>query len=102
MQTMASKGLRLLTLAIALIALGGDAQAIQKTRVQDTLFNADGSTVRGSVTIEWKGFTAADGTTITTNSLKIRIVRGVLLTDLVPNENATPSGTTYRATYFVR
>ena len=86
-------------LAIALIALGRDAQAIQKTRVQDTLFNADGSTVRGSVTIEWKGFTAADGTTITTNSLKIRIVRGVLLTDLVPNENATPSGTTYRATY---
>ena len=99
MQTMESKGLRVLMLAIALIALGRDAQAIQKTRVQDTLFNADGSTVRGSVTIEWKGFTAADGTTITTNSLKIRIVRGVLLTDLVPNENATPSGTTYRATY---
>ena len=101
MQTFKSKGLRLLTLAIALIALGRDAQAIQKTRVQDTLFNADGSTARGSVTIEWKGFTAGDGTTITTNSLKIRIVRGVLLSDLVPNENATPSGTTYKATYLL-
>ena len=93
------KGASTPDLSDTLIALGRDAQAIQRTRVQDTLFNADGSTARGSVTIEWKGFTAADGTTITTNSLKIRIVRGVLLSDLVPNENATPSGTAYKATY---
>ena len=96
-----SWGLRLLMLVIALISLGRDAQAIQKTRIQDTLFNADGSTAQGSVTIEWKGFTAADGSTITTNSLRVRIVQGVLLTDLVPNENATPSGTAYQATYLL-
>ena len=99
MRKIESRGLWLLTLAIALIALGRDAQAIQKTQVQDTLFNADGSTAQGAVTIEWKGFTAADGSTITTNSLKVRIIHGVLLTDLVPNENATPAGTTYQATY---
>ena len=99
MRKIESRGLWLLTLAIALIALGRDAQAIQKTQVQDTLFNADGSTAQGTVTIEWKGFTAADGSTITTNSLKVRIIHGVLLTDLVPNENATPTGTTYQATY---
>ena len=99
MQKIKSRGLPLLTLAIVLMALGRDAHAIPRTRIQDTLFNADGSTAQGSVTIKWKGFTASDGSTITTNSLKIRIVQGVLLTDLVPNENATPAGTTYQATY---
>ena len=99
MRKIRSRGLRLLTLVIVLMALGRDAHAIPMTRVQDTLFNADGSTAQGSVTIEWKGFTASDGSTITTNSLKIRIVQGVLLTDLVPNENATPTGTAYKATY---
>ena len=99
MRKIGSRGLRLLTLVIVLMALGRDAHAIPMTRVQDTLFNADGSTAKGSVTIEWKGFTASDGSTITTNSLKIRIVQGVLLTDLVPNENSTPTGTTYKVTY---
>lgn len=99
MRKIGSRGLRLLTFVIVLVALGRDAHAIPMTRVQDTLFNADGSTAQGSVTIEWKGFTASDGSTITTNSLKIRIVQGVLLTDLVPNENSTPTGTTYKATY---
>ena len=99
MQKIKSTGLPLLTLAIVWMALGRDAHAIPRTRIQDTLFNADGSTAQGSVTIKWKGFTASDGSTITTNSLKIRIVQGVLLTDLVPNENATPAGTKYTATY---
>ena len=99
MRKIGSRGLRLLTLVIVFMALGRDAHAIPMTRVQDTLFNADGSTAQGSVTIEWKGFTASDGSTITTNSLKIRIVQGVLLTDLVPNENSTPAGTTYKVTY---
>ena len=99
MQKIKSRGLPLLTLAIVLMALGRDAHAIPRTRIQDTLFNADGSTAQGSVTIEWKGFTASDGSTITTNSLKIPVVHGVLLTDLVPNENATPTGTAYTATY---
>ena len=74
-------------------------QAIPKTTIQDTLFNADGSKVQGSVTLNWNGFTASDGTTLVTNSVKVKIVQGVLVVDLVPNENATPAGTTYKATY---
>ena len=101
MRKIGSRGLRLLTLVIVLVVFGRDAHAIPTTRVQDTLFNADGSTAQGSVTIEWKGFTASDGSTITTNSLKIRIVQGVLLTDLVPNENSTPAGTAYTVTYLL-
>ena len=79
------------------VFLPASLQGIPKTTIQDTLFNADGSKVQGSVTLNWNGFTASDGTTLVTNSVKVKIVQGVLVVDLVPNENATPAGTTYPA-----
>ena len=94
-------GSRLLPPALVFVALTGYAQAITTTRIQDTLFNADGSKVKGRLTIEWKGFTASDGTTLATSSVKVRIVQGVLIVDLVPNDNSTPPGTSYTVTYLL-
>ena len=92
-------GIRLFICGMLSVFLPASLQGIPKTTIQDTLFNADGSKVQGSVTLNWNGFTASDGTTLVTNSVKVKIVQGVLVVDLVPNENATPAGTTYKATY---
>ncbi len=94
-------GSRLLPPALVFVALAGYAQAITTTRIQDTLFNADGTKVKGRLTIEWKGFTASDGTTLATSSVKVKIVQGVLIVDLVPNDNTTPPGTSYTVTYLL-
>ena len=65
-------GSRLLPSALVFVALSGYAQAITTVRIQDTLFNADGSKVKGRLTIEWKGFTASDGTTLATGSVTVK------------------------------
>jgi hypothetical protein len=77
------------------------AQAITRTRIQDTLFNANGTLVSGTITIRWDAFTAADGTTVAGNSFNLRLVNGVLVTDLVPNTGSTPEGTSYTVTYLL-
>ncbi len=79
----------------------GAASGITKTRIQDTLYNADGSLASGQATISWGGFTAADGSTVVGNSLLVRIVNGVLKMDLVPNQTATPAGTVYTVNYLL-
>ena len=94
-------GIRLFIFGILTALSASSLRAIPKTTIQDTLFNADGSKVQGSVTLKWNGFTASDGTTLATNSIKVKIVQGVLVVDLVPNENATPAGTSYKATYLL-
>jgi hypothetical protein len=95
------QGARLLGMAAAIALLCGSARAIPLTRVQDTLYNANGSKVEGTATIQWKGFTAADGATVAGSSIQVKIVVGVLLVDLTPNEDATPSGTSYQVTYLL-
>lgn len=77
------------------------AQALPATRIQDVLFNADGSRVRGKADISWRGFTASDGSTLVSNAITVSIVRGVISVDLVPNENASPAGTSYEVTYLL-
>lgn len=69
------------------------------TRIEDILYNADGTTVEGSAKISWKHFTAVDGSTIADSSITAQIVQGILTVDLTPNEGATPTGTSYRVDY---
>ena len=88
-------------MAAVLSLLGASALAIPLTRVQDTLYNANGSTVEGTATIQWRGFTASDGSTVAGSSINVKIVRGVLLVDLTSNEGATPSGTSYQVSYLL-
>ena len=88
--------------AVVALLWGGVAFGITKTRIQDTLFNADGTLASGQATIAWIGFTASDGSTIVGNSLALRIVNGVLKVDLAPNATATPAGVVYTVTYLDR
>jgi hypothetical protein len=88
-------------MAAALSLLCTSALAIPLTRVQDTLYNANGSKVEGTATIQWRAFTASDGSTVAGSSINVKIVQGVLLVDLTPNEAATPSGTSYQVSYLL-
>ncbi len=89
-----------LVLALLLLSVGsGWGQTLQKTQIQDTLFNADGSKVEGTVMITWKSFTAVDGSTVVNSTVDVPIVQGLLSVGLTPNEGAVPSGTSYRANY---
>jgi hypothetical protein len=88
-------------MAAAFALLCTSALAIPLTRVQDTLYNANGSKVEGTATIQWRAFTASDGSTVAGSSIHVKIVQGVLLVDLTPNENATPSGTSYQVSYLL-
>jgi len=69
------------------------------TRIEDVLYNADGTTVEGSAKISWRQFTAVDGSTIANSSITAQIVQGIVTVDLTPNEGATPTGTSYRVDY---
>ncbi len=89
-----------LVLALLLLSVGsGWGQTLQKTQIQDTLFNADGSKVEGTVMITWKSFTAVDGSTVVNSTVDVPIVQGLISVGLTPNEGAVPSGTSYRANY---
>ena len=92
---------QLLKTAVVYLGLCGCAAALPGTRVQDVLYNADGTRADGTVSISWKGFTASDGSTLTTNTIDVRIVQGLLNVELVPNENATPTGTSYQVSYLL-
>ena len=81
--------------------LAAPARAITTTEIEDTLVNADGSKIEGSVTISWKAFTASDGMTLPRSAITVSIVQGVLKVSLTPNENATPTGTSYSVTYLL-
>jgi hypothetical protein len=80
---------------LALLCWSRPAQGIIKTRIQDTLYNADGTLANGFATVSWKAFSAPDGSTIAANSLTLRIINGVLQVDLAPN----PPGTGYTVLY---
>jgi len=92
---------RTATLGLAGVFGGGLLYGIIKTRIQDTVYNANGTLAAGVMTISWIGFTAGDGSSIVGNSLTYRIINGVLNLELVPNQNATPSGTSYTVTYLL-
>jgi hypothetical protein len=99
MHTFRTKSYRILALLSCLAAALLDAQSLSVTRIEDTLFNADGTTVEGVAKISWKAFTAIDGSTVAQSSIDADIVGGLLAVDLTPNDGATPSGTSYRVDY---
>jgi hypothetical protein len=81
--------------------LSTSAAAIPLTRIQDTLYNADGTRIEGSATIQWRGFTASDGSTIAGSSVTVKIVQGVLSIDLTPTEGASPDGISYQVSFLL-
>ena len=91
-------GLLLLALATAPPRCLGQA-APTVTRVEDVLYNADGSTVEGAAEISWKELTSVNGATIANSKITVPIVQGLIAVDLTPNEGASPAGSSYRVDY---
>ncbi|ABF43368.1 hypothetical protein Acid345_4368 [Candidatus Koribacter versatilis Ellin345] len=67
------------------------------TRVQDTMYRADGSVASGTLTITWPEFTTADGAAVAAGSMTVAIgARGAVDVSLAPNAGAVPAGTFYK------
>ena len=83
--------------------------AFAQTPVQvlDTLYNADGTKASGRIVISWDPFTPAGGGATVDGGNKTYTIpatgasAGVVNVSLYSNVGATPSGTSYRARYFL-
>jgi len=82
-------------------ALPVAAQCPAKTTVSDTLYNADGSLASGRVVIAWPTFLIGTCQVIG-GQVSVNVSAGALSVALYPNDAATPAGTSYRATYYLR
>lgn len=98
---------RILSLGFLLLC-GGFALAVPagtqcplKTTVSDTLLNADGSPAAGRVVIAWPTFLAGNCQVIA-GQATISLTNGQLSVELYPNDAATPAGTSYRVTYYLK
>lgn len=91
----------LLCLAAGLAPHLAYAQCPEKTTVADSLRNADGSLASGRVVIAWPTFHAGECTVIA-GQVSVNVLDGDLEAALYPNEGATPAGTSYRVTYYLR
>lgn len=69
------------------------------TRVQDTLYKADGSRFTGALYIEWATFRASDGTTISNQTVRVPVVDGAFRTQLVPTTSAQTPNAYYTVRY---
>jgi hypothetical protein len=85
-------------LALCLVSVFTALGAPTLTRIQDTLYKADGSRFEGVLQISWRGFRASDGAEIAQNLISVRIVYGQFSIALVPTTNAIQP-TTYTVRY---
>jgi hypothetical protein len=84
-------------LLLACFAAGLNAQL---TTITDTLKNAQNRPVSGSITIDWQTpFITATGTHVAAGRVTVPVAAGVFTVQLFPNDTATPSNTSYTATY---
>ncbi|MCW5981328.1 MAG: hypothetical protein KIT09_24805 [Bryobacteraceae bacterium] len=97
---MSGKNLRIchLTTLFVLLLGGTSYGAPPLTTIQDTLYKADGTPFEGVLTINWKSFEASDASSIPTNNLSVRVVKGILNLKLVPTTTA-PSPAYYSVRY---
>lgn len=84
-----------------LAAVPAAAQCPEKTRLTDTVYNADGSPAAGRVVIAWPSYTIGSCQVIA-GQTSVTLGAGVLDVELYPNDAAVPEGTSYRATYYLR
>lgn len=61
------------------------------TTIQDVLYKANGEKFSGIAVIEWSSFEASDSSNVAAGSLTVRIIDGVLRTQLVPTTNSQPA-----------
>jgi hypothetical protein len=81
--------MRFALIAVAVLAGAYTAAASPAlTKIQDTLYKADGTRFEGVAQIEWKSFKAADGSQVQQQSIAVKITGGQLRVALVPTTNA--------------
>ncbi|MGC2196940.1 MAG: hypothetical protein WA628_19855, partial [Terriglobales bacterium] len=86
-------------LAQAPAAVAADA-APATTRLNDTLYRADGVPASGTVLISWPAFTTSDTKPVAAGTKSVLLgADGSLVVDLVPNAGATPAGTYYAVVF---
>lgn len=88
---------RIVCLLAALCGTAGSQTPL--TRIQDTLFNADGTRFNGSLTISWSTFDVANAGTVVEQSRVVPVINGNLLVQLVPNATAPPPANIYTVVY---
>jgi hypothetical protein len=89
-----------LLLAMVLTTRGTQAQSPATTTVSDTVYRADGNPAEGTVLIFWPAFTTSGGQTVAPGTASAILGEGgALSVALVPNVNATPTGTVYTVVY---
>jgi len=60
------------------------------TTIQDTIYQADGTQMNGTVIITWPSFVASDGTKIAAQTLVVPVSSGYFQASLVPTAGASP------------
>jgi hypothetical protein len=85
----------------SLAAAPAAAQCPPQTSVADTIFNADGSLAEGRVVIAWPTFQAG-ACQVVAGQISVPLTAGALAVPLYPNDAATPAGTSYRVTYYLK
>lgn len=98
------KALRCFLRLAILCALAGWpalAQCPPQTSVADTIYNADGSLAEGRVVISWPTFQAGS-CQVVAGEVNVSLAAGALAVPLYPNDAATPAGTSYRVTYYLK
>lgn len=88
---------------LALIVVAGELPVgaqVGTTKVQDTVFNADGTYAEGTLLITWPAFVTATGNTVAAGKTSATIgANGQVTISLAPNIGATPAGSYYTAVY---
>jgi hypothetical protein len=70
------------------------------TRINDTVYRADGAPAAGTLLISWPAFTTADNSPVAAGNKSILLgAQGALAVDLVPNAGSIPAGTLYKVIY---
>ncbi len=83
--------------AVLLVGVTGAKAAPVETLVQDTLYRADGSVARGSITVRWNGFSTQAGAAVAAGQLTVKTdAKGGISIPLIANTGSTPSGSYYR------
>ena len=61
------------------------------TTIQDTIYQADGTPMNGTVIVTWPSFVASDGTKIAAQTLVVPVTSGYFQAALVPTAGASPT-----------
>jgi hypothetical protein len=79
-----------------------NAQAVNTTTVQGTVYLANGQAGTGTLVVSWPAFTTANGQAVAADRMTLTIAPdGFVSVNLAPNLGATPAGLYYTAVFYL-